>query len=100
MKAFSIHRPIDSRTQEEHDRTHERFRVPVVENFVGEYGHGDVVYRCAGESTGCPSHEERCTNSLEVRVREAVRRNGSAGVLNHSDALARPHFQHSENWLS
>jgi hypothetical protein len=76
------------------------FGVPVVENFVGEYGHGDVVYRYAGESTGCPSHEERCTNSLEVRVREAVRRNGSAGVLNHSDALARPHFQHSENWLS
>ncbi len=41
---------LSSRTQEEHDCANERFRLLALENFSGNMGAGDVVYRNARES--------------------------------------------------
>ena len=43
-------RYLSSRAQEEHDCADERFRLLTLENFSGNMGIGDVVYRHANES--------------------------------------------------
>ncbi len=43
-------RYLSSRAQEEHDCVNERFRLLALENFSGNMGTGDVVYRSASES--------------------------------------------------
>lgn len=55
---------LSTRAQEEHDCSKERFRLVAIEQFAGNMGTGNLIYKKVGESHWAPIPRETMAQSV------------------------------------